>query len=280
MGGGAAGGRRCCSFTNNARLAAHPAHKRVACASCLLQTYTVSGGACGYGDLPTAAWPFDAVAAIDQSASPFATGAQQGCGACLEVQCTDQVSTRPGRAASTPFCGGPATQRHRQAPPSTPRPPPNSFSPTLQGMCGSSSPTVVVLVTDGCKGCGADTVYITPTAYTKAIASTEGQAVAQFRRVNCQPGPGGIDVRVNEFRATEGGWVALTLLDVAGSGDITRVEVAESGQARGGVGTADMGALNGVLAGVAMPTWTEFAVGREWPFSTLVAFHCWLTCVR
>lgn len=49
------------------------------------QSYSPTGGACGYGILPDNA----AVAAIDSTASPFANGALGGCGICLEVQCND-----------------------------------------------------------------------------------------------------------------------------------------------------------------------------------------------
>jgi hypothetical protein len=54
-----------------------------------LQTYSPAQAACGYGDIPESNWPFGGLAAIDPTSSPFAVGPQQGCGVCLEVQCTD-----------------------------------------------------------------------------------------------------------------------------------------------------------------------------------------------
>lgn len=57
---------------------------------------SVSGsGACGYA-LSPGDWPSDRLASIDPVQSPFAGGQQQGCGVCLEVQCT-----APGCSGST-----------------------------------------------------------------------------------------------------------------------------------------------------------------------------------
>ena len=89
----------------------------VTCPPCLsarppgcLQTYDVASGACGYGDLPPAGWPNGGFAAIDPAASPFAVGAQQGCGVCLEVQCTDAsacgTNAQPLVVLVTDFCAG------------------------------------------------------------------------------------------------------------------------------------------------------------------------------
>ena len=58
-----------------------------------VQSYAVAQGACGYGDLPDSGWPFGGIAAIDPSVSLFAAGTtQQGCGVCLQVQCTDAAA--------------------------------------------------------------------------------------------------------------------------------------------------------------------------------------------
>eukprot|EP00887_Chlorella_sp_A99_P002824 scaffold6.g2824.t1 len=107
-------------------------------------SYNASGGACGYGDpgMLDSAWPFGMVAAIDFEASPFAVGKQQGCGICLQVECTDRV------------------------------------------LCGSAPTPVVVQVTDGCKKCGASTIFISPQAYARAVPSTgsAGEADARFRQ--------------------------------------------------------------------------------------------------
>ncbi|KFM27098.1 Expansin-B1 [Auxenochlorella protothecoides] len=48
-------------------------------------------GACGYGTLSASSWPYDAIAVVNPD-SPFLAGsAPQGCGTCLEIQCTDEV---------------------------------------------------------------------------------------------------------------------------------------------------------------------------------------------
>lgn len=76
-----------------------------------MQTYNPATGACGYGALPEGAWPYGSLAAIDPAASPLAAGTtQQGCGICLEVQCTDASAcgsaAQPLVVLVTDFCEG------------------------------------------------------------------------------------------------------------------------------------------------------------------------------
>lgn len=48
---------------------------------------------------------------------------------------------------------------------------------------GTPSQPLVVLVTDHCAGCGADAVFLAPSAYRQVVASGLGQVAARFRRV-------------------------------------------------------------------------------------------------
>ncbi|KAI3436575.1 hypothetical protein D9Q98_005991 [Chlorella vulgaris] len=156
-------------------------------------TYSPAQAACGYGDIPESNWPFGGLAAIDPTFSPFAVGPQQGCGVCLEVQCTD-----PAQCGSAP------------------------------------SQTLVLLVSDYCTGCGPAAVYLAPTAFSKIVASDRGSVAGRVRRVNCNP-PGPLAVQVDQYRATEGGWLRLALRDVSGGGDIQSVELAGSQRTYGAV---------------------------------------------
>ena len=59
---------------------------------------------------------------------------------------------------------------------------------------------------------------------------TQNRLVGIKRRpsqVNCAP-PGNISVHVVDWRTSQGGWLRLALTDVAGSGDITRVQLSAS----------------------------------------------------
>ena len=143
--------------------------------------------------------------------------------------------------------------------------------------CGSASPPLTVLVSDFCAGCGASTVFLSPSAYGQIVASSLGKVAGRFRRVRLLLGrrgacvcvwgeggggePGGIDglrtegawkntpdswgwapaklqvncapprdisVHVADWRTSQGGWLRLALLDVAGGGDITRVQLSPS----------------------------------------------------
>lgn len=58
-----------------------------------LQDSPAGSGACGYGTLSASSWPYDAIAVVNPD-SPFLAGsAPQGCGTCLEIQCTDEVGS-------------------------------------------------------------------------------------------------------------------------------------------------------------------------------------------
>lgn len=51
-------------------------------------------------------------------------------------------------------------------------------------------------------------------------------------QVPCDP-PGGITVYVDTYRVTQGGWIRLALIGVAGAGGVTSVELKGSSQVAG-----------------------------------------------
>ncbi|KAL4440660.1 hypothetical protein ABPG77_000369 [Micractinium sp. CCAP 211/92] len=94
--------------------------------------------------------------------------------------------------------------------------------------CGPAPQSLVVLIIDFCSGCGAGAIYLAPAAYAKMAPGLPlGQVSGRFRRVNCNP-PGNVQVHVDTYRATEGGWLRLALTQVAGAGDIASIQLAPS----------------------------------------------------
>ena len=68
----------------------------------------LTGGACGFGNLSAAQWPYSMVAAVSSS-SPLlqGTAAHNACGTCVEVVCNDAVRASPaGSAVATTLLRG------------------------------------------------------------------------------------------------------------------------------------------------------------------------------
>jgi hypothetical protein len=59
---------------------------------------TVANGACGYGELSSELYPGFNLAGVALDSSVFKGKALKGCGTCVEIKCTDEVS-EPGLAA-------------------------------------------------------------------------------------------------------------------------------------------------------------------------------------
>ena len=66
----------------------------------------LTGGACGFGNLSAAQWPYSMVAAVSSS-SPLlqGTAAHNACGSCVEVVCNDAVRfPSPGHVIAQLCC--------------------------------------------------------------------------------------------------------------------------------------------------------------------------------
>lgn len=96
-----------------------------------------------------------------------------------------------------------------------------------QEVCGSRTTSVIATVTDNCDECDRNTLYLSPAAYNSAFSSSIGTASAGVTLVPCEP-PAGITVIVREYRASEGGYLRLTFLDVAEMGAVTGVSLRAS----------------------------------------------------
>ena len=146
-------------------------------------------GSCGYGQQIQQVWPFWNVVAISPK-NPLITSAlpQDACGRCIEIRCNPEQ---------------------------------NSVS------CENSA-SLRVQIVDTCPACVPDRLVIPFTVYSQNIGPTsKGQAPIQYRQIDCQP-PGNIRIDVDTFRPTKGGYIRLTLKWVAGSGNISSVELRES----------------------------------------------------
>ncbi|KAF8063780.1 EXPA32 [Scenedesmus sp. PABB004] len=88
-------------------------------------------------------------------------------------------------------------------------------------MCDSTAP-IVAQVVDRCAECAPLQVNLNARAFAELAPLDLGNVAVQYREVPC-PFAGGIVVSVDAYRITGGGWVRLTLKNVAGAGDITSV---------------------------------------------------------
>ncbi|WIA34463.1 hypothetical protein OEZ86_012795 [Tetradesmus obliquus] len=94
----------------------------------------------------------------------------------------------------------------------------------------ANSPTETVMVYDTCKDCTTNQLNLNAQVFDKLAFLELGNMPIMYRQVPC-PFAGNIVVRVNNYRATAGGWLRLALRNVAGNADISSVEVARAGTA-------------------------------------------------
>eukprot|EP00878_Enallax_costatus_P004536 GHUV01004777.1.p1 GENE.GHUV01004777.1~~GHUV01004777.1.p1 ORF type:complete len:243 (+),score=69.95 GHUV01004777.1:209-937(+) len=149
----------------------------------------VPNGACGYGTLTSAQYPFFMVAGV-AAKNPITQSAQKGCGTCLEVQCVDD-----------PKSG--------------------------KQLCDNNTP-VTVMVYDTCDECEANQINLYATAFSRMANLEVGRVDIQYREVSC-PFTGGINVYVDAFRPEQGGFLKLALRNVAGTGGIKSVALRTTG---------------------------------------------------
>eukprot|EP00887_Chlorella_sp_A99_P003678 scaffold7.g3678.t1 len=97
-----------------------------------------------------------------------------------------------------------------------------------RGRCAPGAGTVVVQVVDTCTDCGADKISLPYLTMSQHLANPEkGLVAVKWRQVECAP-PTNVTLDVDQFRATEGGYIRLALESVAGSGSITAIELRQS----------------------------------------------------
>eukprot|EP01025_Chloroclados_australasicus_P026094 TRINITY_DN2592_c0_g1_i5.p1 TRINITY_DN2592_c0_g1~~TRINITY_DN2592_c0_g1_i5.p1 ORF type:complete len:424 (-),score=50.16 TRINITY_DN2592_c0_g1_i5:278-1492(-) len=122
----------------------------------------------------------------------------------------------------------------------------SSFSPMIEGEtisgCGACfevqcldaercvrQNSTTVMITDSCQsGCVQQQLNMHVFAFQHLAPSKWGEIPIRFRRVSCQP-PAGMMVRVTDYRASEGGWIRLVIMEVAGKADIAAVDIRQHG---------------------------------------------------
>ncbi|PSC73189.1 barwin-like endoglucanase [Micractinium conductrix] len=186
----------------------------------------LKAGSCGYGELSQQAWPYWSAIAVGPG-HPLAANASRsplgGCGACVELQC----DPRPG----------------------------------FEGRCpdGAAATSLVALVTDTCTSCAPDRVTLHYLSFQQKLSSPEGGEVGiRWRQVECAAPSPGIVADIDTYRATEGGYLRLSLEQVAGTGAIAAVELRRS-------------PLAGDRLSLAGTTWSRMlnSWGAKWELSGL-----------
>ncbi|KAI7843723.1 hypothetical protein COHA_002621 [Chlorella ohadii] len=152
-------------------------------------------GSCGYGQLSQQDWPHWAAVAVSPSSFLSANGTRHpllGCGACLELRC----DPRPG----------------------------------FEGRCPANpdGSSAIALVTDTCKDCPPSKLTLHYLAFQQKLANPDqGELGIRFRLVEC-PVPGNIVADIDTYRAAAGGYIRLSLENVAGTGALESVEIRKS----------------------------------------------------
>jgi expansin (peptidoglycan-binding protein) len=146
----------------------------------------VPNGACGYGVLTSSQYPSFLLAGVGAS-NPLTQGPQNGCGTCLEVQCTSN------------------------------------------DLCDNNNP-ITVMVYDSCDECEANQINLYATAFSKFASLDIGRIGIQYRQVPC-PFNGSLTVHIDTFRPSKGGYIKLSLRNVAGTAGINSIAFRTTGTA-------------------------------------------------
>ncbi|KXZ43913.1 hypothetical protein GPECTOR_77g10 [Gonium pectorale] len=242
------------------------------------QNVTLAENFCGYGPLSS---PY--VVGISPDSPLTKRLPLSGCGACLEVVC----------AAGSPACVHPDATDASLTPASAPGP------TDAEAASNVLAPGRLLLrVADQCRTCGPLDLNLHYDAFAQLADTRVGVANLTYRYVTCPSLGRKISVYVNAFRPSEGGWLRLSVRDVAGDGlaevAITRcpragpspspsprdggaASPAGSAAGRGGGGSAagGIGGGGGLTPGCAGtlrgPSWRimQNTVGAQWEYAGL-----------
>lgn len=135
---------------------------------------TVANGACGYGELSSELYPGFNLAGVALDSSVFKGKALKGCGTCVEIKCTDEVS-RPGPAAGQ----GVHTWMMLHI---------SNHLTLLLGAPKSSqvcdpSKVLTVMLYDNCDKCGPEQVNLQALPFKQLAPLDIGRIGIQFREV-------------------------------------------------------------------------------------------------
>jgi len=96
---------------------------------------------------------------------------------------------------------------------------------TCQGpSCLPNARPATVTVADSCSDCSSDTIVIHSSLAITLTGSPNKNIPISWRQIPCQP-PGGIIIDVDRYRVDAGGYIRLAFLNVAGSGEVEKVEL-------------------------------------------------------
>eukprot|EP00803_Ostreobium_quekettii_P005677 evm.model.scf_1759.4 EVM.evm.TU.scf_1759.4 scf_1759:20146-24117(+) len=101
-----------------------------------------------------------------------------------------------------------------------------------QGRCKGTK-TVTAMVGGTCsEGCDDSSFNLHVNTFSQLSSPQDGGISVRIRKVSCAPGEN-ILVTVNEYRATEGGYIKLAIRNVPGDGGLTALEIKGSNEAGG-----------------------------------------------
>ncbi|KAL6758187.1 hypothetical protein V8C86DRAFT_3134537 [Haematococcus lacustris] len=95
--------------------------------------------------------------------------------------------------------------------------------------CTGAGP-ITVTVLDTCASCNATRINLFALAFQEIGRIKFGTIAVEYRQVACKP-PDNIEVRVDARRPIDGGYLRLTLRNVAGDGGLTAVDIRGSANA-------------------------------------------------
>lgn len=147
-------------------------------------------GACGYGMLKAADWPYNQVVALGPNntlANAIGTN-KLGCGQCVLATCSSS------------------------------------------NCAANSTGGAVLLVTDNCPTCDDNQLNVPASVFLEHFGSSLslGRVNLTYHQVDCDP-PGDIRIKVVQANADDGGYIAIAFLSLLGSGNLGGVDVKTSG---------------------------------------------------
>ncbi|CAD7696153.1 unnamed protein product [Ostreobium quekettii] len=154
----------------------------------------VEVGGCAYDELDSREYPFYNVMLVAEGSAFVAGKTLDGCGSCYEIQCADTA------------------ERCKDGPLST---------------------SIIAMVGGNCdEGCDDTDFNLHTGAFSQLAAARGGGIQVRIREAPCTP-DGNVVVNIEEYRASDGGYVKFAVRNIPGDGGLTSVEIKGSNEVGG-----------------------------------------------
>ncbi|PNH04330.1 hypothetical protein TSOC_009510 [Tetrabaena socialis] len=211
------------------------------------ENVTLANNSCAFGPSTS---PY--VVGVSPNSPLFRLRTQSGCGTCLEVVCVEPTSACVNPNATTL----PTAVTNDTADIATS----NVLSPGR----------LVLTIADTCESCSLLDLNIHADAFAQLADPAIGIINVTYRQIPCPSFGRNMSVYVSDFHASQGGYVRLSVRDVAGNG-LAEVAVAHC-QRNETAGTAgDGGLIPGCTSTLRGPIWRVMnnTAGAAWEYSGL-----------